>query len=161
MLCSWPVYCASPSSPEGRFQQVAPGKQQSVILQSQVSLEIPSSSNHSVTLIVSHIKGWRTTVPVCRKKDIFALSGMSYKLSCTNFSFPLTAFSVYRDTLWLPSLPILILGDRCPILHLLNVLVICKPPKLFFLLSSSDLNTPPEGNKVKCGNRKNITKTLY
>lgn len=98
MLCSWPVYCASPSSPEGRFQQVAPGKQQSVILQSQVSLEIPSSSNHSVTLIVNHIKGWRTTVPVCRKKDIFALSGMSYKLSCTNFSFPLTAFSVYRDT---------------------------------------------------------------
>lgn len=35
---------------------------------------------------------------ICRQEDIFALSGVSYKLSYTNFSFPLAAFSVYRDT---------------------------------------------------------------
>lgn len=37
-------------------------------------------------------------MPVCKQEDIFALSGMSYKLSYTNFSFPLATFSVYRDT---------------------------------------------------------------
>lgn len=37
-------------------------------------------------------------MPVCRQEDIFALSGIHTKLSYTNFSFPLAAFSVYRDT---------------------------------------------------------------
>lgn len=38
------------------------------------------------------------TKPVCRQEDIFALSGMSHKLSYTNLSFSLAAFSVYKDT---------------------------------------------------------------
>lgn len=81
------------------------------------------------------------TKPVCRQEDIFALSGMSHKLSYTNLSFSLAAFSVYKDTVVAFS-AILILGDRCPILQQLNVLVIFKPPNSFFLFSSSGLNTP-------------------
>lgn len=103
------------------------------------------------------------TMPVCRQEDIFALSGMSYKWPYTNFSFPLAAFGVYRDTVVAFSTHSHF-GRQMPSF----VLVTCsgyfqtsKTPLLVFIIRSEHISLTEyqKEKKVKCEDRKNITKT--